>query len=127
MDTPFDGTYLAYQTGGGDGIIDASDVADYGPWPPTSIGLVADATLLPTYTPTGPVPTLPTESFPTPTPSVSINGGDGWYNSADTSSGMITVAGCTYPNAWDATAAAVPAALCTGVPGAALRVRHGKD
>src|ERR1700722_13871325 len=123
QDSPFDGTYLPYQTGDGSGTIDAADVANYGLWPPTSIGLVADATLLPTYTPTGPVPTLPTETFPTPTPSVSIDGGDGWYNSAGTSSGMITVAGCPYPNAWDATAVPVPVAVCTG-PAAALLARE---
>jgi glucan 1,3-beta-glucosidase len=115
MDSPFDGPSEPYQTGGGDGVIDPSIIANYGLWPPTSIGLVADALLLPTYTATGPVPTLSTETFPTPTPAPApVDGGDGWYNTADTTSGMITVSGCPYPNPWDATAAQVPMALCTG-------------
>jgi glucan 1,3-beta-glucosidase len=112
MTSPFDGVYQPYQTGDGNGIIDAADVAQYGVWPPASIGLEADAALLPTYTPTGPVPTLPPATFPSPTPTTP-SGGDGWYDKADTSSGMITVSGCSYPNAWDATAVAVPP-VCTG-------------
>jgi len=27
--------------------------------------------------------------------------------------GIFTVAGCSYPNAWDATAVPIPTALCT--------------
>jgi hypothetical protein len=27
--------------------------------------------------------------------------------------GIVTVAGCSYPNAWDATAVPIPTALCT--------------
>lgn len=113
---PFDGNYLPYQTGGGSGVINAADVAQFGTWPPTSIGLVANAALLPTYTATGAIPTLPTQSFPAPTPSAKIDYGDGWFDDADTAGGVTTVAGCPYPNAWDATAAPVPAAACTGTP-----------
>lgn len=111
LDIPFDGTFLPYQTGGGSGVIDSADLATFGAWPPTSIGLVPDATLLPTYTATGSVPTLPMPSFPTPTPT---DTGDGWYQTADTASGIVTVAGCSYPNAWDATAVPVPTTLCPG-------------
>jgi glucan 1,3-beta-glucosidase len=111
----FAGPYPAWQTGGGNGIIDAADMAKFGSWPPASIGGVDDAANLPTYTATGPVPTLPPQSYPAPTPAASsADAGDGWYNSADAASGIVTVAGCAYPNAWDATGAAVPAAACTG-------------
>lgn len=122
QDSPFNGTYQAYQTGGpgANGIINTADRASYGQWPPSSIGLVANAALLPTYTATGPVPTLSTESFPAPTLPTTINGGNGWFNPADNAKGIITVAGCQYPNAWDATAVPVPTATCTGT-GAARR------
>ena len=39
---------------------------------------------------------------------------DGWFNDADTAGNYVTVAGCTYPMAWDAVDAAIPAAACTG-------------
>jgi hypothetical protein len=123
QDSPFNGTYQAYQTGGpgANGIIDAADLTNFGQWPPPSIGLVANAALLPTYTATGPVPTLSTEAFPTPTPATATyNGGDGWFDAADKAEGMITVAGCSYPNAWDATAVPIPP-LCTGTGGARKR------
>lgn len=122
--SPFDGIYQAYQTGGpgADGNINAADIANFGQWPPTSIGLVANAAMLPTYTATGPVPMLPTEAFAAPTPPATpVNGGDGWFDKDDTIPGVITVAGCSYPNAWDATAVPVPAALCTGSAGSRKR------
>ena len=115
----FDGAYLPWQTGGADAGTLAPDViARYGLWPPTSIGLVATASVLPTYTPTGPVPTLPTQTYaaiPTYTLPPNFDGGDGWLNPSDTARGMTEVAGCTYPNPWDATAAPIPIAACTGI------------
>jgi len=111
---PFDGNFQPYQTGDGSGVIAPAILASFGEWPPTSIGLVPDAALLPTYTATGPVPTLPPATYPAPTPAATIDGGDGWFNDADTVPGMSTVAGCPYPNAWDATDAPIPTALCTG-------------
>lgn len=116
QDWPFDGTYQAYQIGGAgaDGTIDAADLAQYGQWPPTSIGLIPNAALLPTYTATGPVPTLPTQTYPATPAATMVDGGNGWFNAADTARGMATVAGCPYPNAWDATAAAIPTSVCTG-------------
>jgi hypothetical protein len=47
--------------------------------------------------------------------------GDGWYRTADTAGGIVTVAGCAYPNAWDATGVPVPTALCTGTAHAGAR------
>ena len=108
--------YQPWQTGGGSGVVSDADQSSYGLWPPTSIGDIPDATLLPTYTATGPIPTLPAQTYPTPTPQATFDVGDGWFDDADTIPGITTVAGCSYPNAWDATGVAVPAAACTGTP-----------
>jgi len=108
--------YQPWQTGGGSGVVNDADQSSYGLWPPTSIGDIPDATLLPTYTATGPIPTLPAQTYPTPTPQATFDVGDGWFDDADTIPGITTVAGCSYPNAWDATGVAVPAAVCTGTP-----------
>ncbi|KAG2043401.1 glycoside hydrolase superfamily [Suillus americanus] len=83
----FDGVYQAYQTGGpGAGTIVASSVTSYGQYPPTPINglpLRAIQSLLPTYTSTTAVTTLPPPIFsPSPFPSVST--GNGWFDSGDT-------------------------------------------
>jgi aryl-phospho-beta-D-glucosidase BglC (GH1 family) len=104
---PFAGTYSSWQTGGaGAGTIVAS--ASF-PWPPSTIsGVSGDIyAALPTYTPTGTISTLPPAQL---TPSVSD--GDGWFNTGDTARPMVTVSGCTYPNAWDSAGAVAPTALC---------------
>ncbi|KAG6382083.1 glycoside hydrolase family 5 protein [Boletus reticuloceps] len=110
---PFNGQYASWQTGGaGAGTIAATSLAMYGQYPPASInGLTSGANqaLLPTYTSTSPIPTLPPPSF-SPTPTVSI--GDGWYDSADTGLAPTQVQGCSYPDAWDAVGSAVPTTLC---------------
>ncbi|KAG1738191.1 glycoside hydrolase family 5 protein [Suillus lakei] len=105
----FDGVYQPYQTGGpGAGTINPVLVSSYGQYPPTSIsGLTAGATqsFLPTYTSTSAVPTLPPPAF-TLSPPSSVTIGNGWFDSSD------TIAGCTYPNAWDAVSVPMPTALC---------------
>lgn len=108
----FNGTYQPWQTGGvGAGTIAATSTQQF-PWPPLSINNVDSATatpasLLPTYTQTGPVPTLPPPTLtPSPTPSVDV--GNGWFDAQDTSSDYTTKAGCTYPDAWDAVTATIP-------------------
>ena len=53
-----------------------------------------------------PPPTL------TPTPSKGVNVGSGWFNSDDTTLAPTPIAGCTYPDAWDAAGVAVPP-LCS--------------
>lgn len=113
---PFDGNYQPWQTGGPgtDGVLNAADQAKFGQWPPASIGGFANAAVLPTYTPTGPVPTLPTQTYPAPT--ATAGGGDGWFNDQDTVGGMVAVNGCSYPNPWDAIGLPAPAAACTGTP-----------
>ena len=112
---PFDGVYQPYQTGGpGAGTINPVSVSSYGVYPPASIsGLTAGATqsLLPTYTSTNAITTLPPPTF-TPSPPSSITIGSGWFDSSDTGLAATAVAGCTYPDAWDAVTAAMPTALC---------------
>ncbi|KAF8878964.1 glycoside hydrolase superfamily [Infundibulicybe gibba] len=110
----FDGTFKPWQTGGaGAGTIAAASTAA-NPWPPTAISGVAGGgggALLPTYTPTGTVVTLP--PLPPPTASgATATGGNGWFNTQDTAGAPTPIAGCTYPNAWDAVDIAPPA-RCT--------------
>ncbi|OAX37313.1 glycoside hydrolase [Rhizopogon vinicolor AM-OR11-026] len=118
----FDGIYQPYQTGGpGAGTVDPVSVSSYGQYPPKSIsGLPAGATqsLLPTYTSTSAIPKLPPPTFP-PSPSGSVTIGSGWFDSSDTDLAATEVAGCTYPDAWDAISAAMPTVLCPPTAGAA--------
>lgn len=106
--TPFSGTYSSWQTGGaGAGTIAASSTSQY-PFPPTSIANVdGPASLLPTYTQTGTVATLPPPTL-TPTPTSGVDVGNGWFDAQDTASAYTTKAGCSYPDAWDAVTVAVP-------------------
>lgn len=108
----FDGQFQSWQTGGvGAGTIAASATAAF-PWPPAAISNVgAPVNLLPTYTPTGSIVSLPPPTLtPTPTKSVDV---DGWFNSKDTAGAPTPVAGCTYPDSWDAIDAAIPP-VCGG-------------
>jgi glucan 1,3-beta-glucosidase len=110
------GTYSGAQIGVGvtDAIANVPTLHTY-PWPPAAIGSIANAATLPTYTATGPVPTLPvsvadgvqvtgTASVPQPTATVSL--GNGWANPADTGLMHVPIPGCAYPNQWDANNAA---------------------
>lgn len=106
---PFAGVYSAWQTGGaGAGTIAPTAVASY-PWYPATLSGISGAVYadLPTYTPTGTLETLPPAQL-TPTASE----GNGWFNAKDTALRMVTVSGCTYPNAWDSAGAVAPTARC---------------
>lgn len=120
----FDGTYSAWQTGGsGAGTIAPSFVSQFGQWPVASISGLDnpdDATLLPTYTSTGPVATLPPPTL-TASATHSIDVGDGWYDASDTAGGVTVVQGCKYPNAWSAVNVAIPTA-CKGPQTAAAAI-----
>lgn len=103
----FSGTYEPWQTGGVGAGATAAAVADTYPWPPIAISNGAAPALLPSYTPTAPIPTLPPITFtPAPTPTADV--GDGWFNAADTTGAMTEIAGCVYPDAWNAIDAAIP-------------------
>ncbi|KZS87759.1 glycoside hydrolase [Sistotremastrum niveocremeum HHB9708] len=117
----FDGTYSAWQTGGsGAGTIAPTSVSQFDQWPPLTISNLvpsgAPVSLLPTYTSTGPVPTLPPPTF---TASASgktavISAGNGWKDAQDTGLSPTTIKGCSYPDAWGAISSPVPTAACTG-------------
>jgi len=115
---PFNGPLSAWQTGGtGAGQIPASVTASY-TWPPTMIsnaGFASLASLLPSYTPTGTVPTLSGPSF-TETGSASgsiVSVGSGWQNPSDTAGAMVAIASCSYLDPWIGTANP-PSPLCSG-------------
>ncbi|KIM27158.1 glycoside hydrolase family 5 protein [Serendipita vermifera MAFF 305830] len=105
------GSFTGAQLGQGvtDAIAEVPSLASY-TWPPLEVGLVGNAALLPTYTATGPIPTLPVPSQPvgTPAPTAVTDFGTGWNNPADTVLMQVPIPGCAYPNAWDANNAAVP-------------------
>jgi len=98
----FNGTYSAWQTGGaGAGTIAADQLSSYGLWPPTSMPGIAPTAPLPSYTPTAPIVTLtgPTGG-PTPV--------DGWFDQADQTPFVTTIAGCAptyYLDPWNPGAA----------------------
>ncbi|KAL1743873.1 glycoside hydrolase family 5 protein [Schizophyllum fasciatum] len=104
----FDGSYAPWATGGAG----AGELATAYPWPPATINAVggaqAAATALPTYAATGAVPTL--------TASATFSGarGVGGEVSAtgDSAPAVTPVAGCTYPDPWDALDAPLPATTC---------------
>ncbi|KAL6304109.1 glycoside hydrolase [Sparassis latifolia] len=99
---PFTG-YQSWQTGGaGAGTIAPTAVASLSQYPPPAISNVngADPLLLPFYTATSAVPTLPVPTYSGATASAS----DGWADPADTSLAMVQISGCSYPDAWSVTA-----------------------
>ncbi|KAI0359285.1 glycoside hydrolase [Trametes cingulata] len=110
---PFDGTFQAWQLGGaGAGTIAAGATADLA-WPPQLSNVpAADMAQLPQYTPTGTIATLPPPTFSTPGVTVTAAVGNGWFNAQDTTPAATPIAGCAYPDAWDAVGAAIPATGC---------------
>lgn len=106
--TLFDGLYNSWQTDGTGSSISATDIAQY-PWPPATISNApADPADLPMYTPTGTIATLPPPTY-TSTSGQNIDAGDGWADAQDTIPAYTAIAGCTYPDAWDAIDVPVPA------------------
>ncbi|KAG6852261.1 hypothetical protein C0991_001473, partial [Blastosporella zonata] len=104
----FDGVFEPWQTGGaGAGTIAASSTTSY-PWPPATISNAgAPGSALPTYTPTGTVATLAPPTL-TASATVSVNAGNGWLNAQDNGGAPTPIAGCTYPDAWNAIDVTVP-------------------
>ncbi|KAF9555816.1 glycoside hydrolase family 5 protein [Agrocybe pediades] len=109
---PFDGNFQPWQTGT-TSTIPASSSSQF-PWPPTTISnAVVPMTLLPTYTNTAPIITLPPATF-TSAPSSVTQSVDGWFNTQDTAGGVTMVAGCPYPSEYDGIFTSTPTAPCTG-------------
>ena len=100
----FSGAYTPAQIGGA-GAGSAVQGLDSYPWPPTAIGGYPSVAGLPIFTATGPISTLPVPTFASATASV----GNGWASPADTTPMAVPVAGCTYPDNWNAVSAAIPA------------------
>lgn len=100
--------------GAGAGTIAAAQTAQY-PYPPVTLeDTPYSASLLPSYTATGAVSTLPPPTY-TNSKGATINAGNGWFDAQDTLSAPTPIAGCTYPDAWNAVSAALPAAgVCGG-------------
>ncbi|KAJ7257725.1 glycoside hydrolase [Mycena rebaudengoi] len=112
----FNGAFAPWQTGGaGAGTIAADALAQFGQWPPATIAGVDSGSvkLLPTYTATGAIPTLTyaTVAGGSATPSASP---DGWFDDGDKTPAATAVAGCPYPDAYDAATMQVQLEVCTG-------------
>lgn len=112
-------TFSAFQpwmTGGaGAGQIAAAQTQPY-PYPPVTLeNPPVAATLLPSYTSTGSVSTLPPPTY-TNTKGATISAGDGWFDAQDTLSAPTPIAGCNYPNPWGSQNVATlpPAVACGG-------------
>ncbi|KAF8163175.1 glycoside hydrolase superfamily [Crassisporium funariophilum] len=104
-----------WQTGGaGAGNIPAAASSSLA-WPPPSISLAGVLSALPSYTPTGPIPTLPGPTFVAASgATATANVGNGWANAADTQLIMAPMQTCTYLDPWVDPAVAPPAPFCPG-------------
>ncbi|KAJ3561701.1 hypothetical protein NP233_g10033 [Leucocoprinus birnbaumii] len=123
--SPWSPPLQSWQTGGaGAGNIPAAASSSY-PWPPATLSNAGAVSLLPSYTPTAAVPTLPPPTFTAPSGSTAtptVNVGNGWNDPSDTASLMTDIQGCTYLDPW-VNPSTPPPALCTvgagGAPAAA--------
>ncbi|KAG2009614.1 exo-beta-1,3-glucanase, variant 4 [Coprinopsis cinerea AmutBmut pab1-1] len=110
----FDGRYPSTATGGAAaGTLDPTRASAH-PFPPATISPSFSGdllSLLPTYTPTGTLQTLFAPTF-TAAPSAVV--GTGWNNPDDNSPAYVPVAGCSYPDAWDAVDVPLSEPFCTG-------------
>ena len=99
--------------GAGAGVIAPAQTSQY-PFPPVTLEAPAiPASLLPSYTSTGAISTLPPPTY-TNTKGATINAGNGWFDAQDTMAAPTPITGCTYPDAWDAISAALPPASACG-------------
>jgi glucan 1,3-beta-glucosidase len=116
---PWSGTLAPWQTGGaGAGSINPSVTSTLA-WPPATISNAGPASLLPTYTPTGTIPTLAVPTFTASNPATTFNAGNGWLNAQDTGGAYVPIVGCTYPDPWSGVGAPMPTAPCGGGAAAA--------
>ncbi|TFK32824.1 glycoside hydrolase superfamily [Crucibulum laeve] len=110
---PFDGTFSGWQTGAPTSSIAASSSSLF-PWPPTTLsGISVPMSLVPTYTTTGSVTTMPVQTY-SGAPASVTKSDDGWFDKQDTEGGVVTVSGCPYPSEYDGIFQVVPTAPCTG-------------
>ncbi|KAF8630431.1 hypothetical protein AX15_002978, partial [Amanita polypyramis BW_CC] len=103
-----------WQTGGaGAGNVPPGSTDNF-PWPPANIANGGPVNLLPAYTPTGAVPTLPPPAFTGAAATQTINAGNGWNNPADQAGLYVDKEGCTYLDPWVGPDVAPPVPLCPG-------------
>ncbi|KAI5122037.1 hypothetical protein M0805_006022 [Coniferiporia weirii] len=83
--------------------------------PPPTISNAGAVTILPSYTPTGSIPTLagPTFTATSSKSTFTVSAGNGWDNSADNAGLMTDIAGCSYLDPWIGPDADPPSPLCT--------------
>ena len=106
--------FSAWMTGGAG----AGQMQTSYPWPPATINQApADVAGLPTYTSTGAIHTLPVPTF-TGSAGNPIVSGNGWFDADDNTPAPTPIAGCTYPDPWNALTAVVPAGCGFGAAGA---------
>ncbi|KJA22085.1 glycoside hydrolase family 5 protein [Hypholoma sublateritium FD-334 SS-4] len=114
----FSGTFSPWQTGTPSSIPASSSAAF--PWPPATFSVAeVPVSLMPTYTNTAAIITMPPATF-TAAPSTLTSAANGWLNTLDTAGGVTAVAGCVYPDEYVATFAVIPTAPCTGPTPATL-------
>ncbi|KAF9449843.1 glycoside hydrolase family 5 protein [Macrolepiota fuliginosa MF-IS2] len=122
--SPWQPPLQPWQTGGtGAGNIPATATSAFA-WPPTTVNNGGAITLLPSYTPTGPIPTLPAPTLTAPSGSTATpttNPGSGWNNAADNVGFAAEVSGCTYLDPWISPDTAPPSPLCAGGAAGATR------
>ncbi|KZT57138.1 glycoside hydrolase family 5 protein [Calocera cornea HHB12733] len=119
----------AWQTGGaGAGTIAADQIASFGVWPITSMfsatGLPylppASVALLPQYTASGQIVTLPAPTYTTPSTTQTADAGSGWADANDQQPYFVPIGNCPYPDPWNAQSTTIPpASLCRPTASAA--------
>jgi len=108
----FNLTFLPWETGTPSSI-PASSTSSF-PWPPSTIsGDVVPNSLLPTYTNTAPIITMPPGTF-SGAPSSVTSSVDGWFDKSDTAGGVTAIVGCTYPDEYNGIFSVTPTVPCTG-------------
>ncbi|KAF9524461.1 glycoside hydrolase family 5 protein [Crepidotus variabilis] len=111
---PFDGQYAPWATGTTSSIPDATRAAF--PWPPAKVSHAQlPVNILPTYTNTAPIITLPPATF-TAAPAKITEPVKGWFDSKDSEGGISPIQGCQYPDRYNGnyTDIPLPTQPCTG-------------
>lgn len=110
----FVGPLAPSATGGTGADTIPASVSEEFAWPPPTLSNAGAITALPSYTPTGVVPTLPPPTFTATSghKTTTIDVGNGWFNAQDTDGLMTDIAGCNYLDPWVGPTAAPPSPLC---------------
>ena len=117
INAPWNPPFKPWQTGGaGAGTVDPAFVSSFGAWPPQSLSGVDNVNFAPTYTATGPIPTLPPPVYTLRNGST-ISGGSGWFDKADNAGAPVNISGCTYPDPYAQTPIPLPTTTCGGKAG----------